>query len=158
MREIDDGLVWRMAALGKEQIGDNTLLAVGGVERDALAHPIRGARIPFLHGWAQRRSVVLIEPPVDLEDPIRNRPFLRVITKDGLDGTLRCREVRIRCDILDEAEPVSRRAVEGRLRVGLVERVDGVIPAAAEDVALPARFVPAPLPRVTGHVVRAEGP
>src|SRR5262249_12169506 len=71
------------------------------------------------------------------------------------DGALRDREI-VFGEVLHQPKAVGRRAIEGILRVGVVERVRRIVPAAAQDIALGPGLVEAPFPRVAGHIVSPE--
>ena len=134
------------------------LAVVGSVDRDGLELPLVG--FDRLADARSERRAVVDELACELrEGAVVDRLLARVVA-DGHGQRLGERDRHGRAgQLADAAEAVGGAAVEGRLRVGIVEGVGRIGVAAAEDVAFlhVARGVARPLAHVAGDVVDAEG-
>ncbi len=156
--EVDNRLVGRRRVGGKEEVGQDPLAAVGGVEGDPLVDPPSGALLPGFHPGIQLRLVVGELFPVDLEDRIGNR--LQRAEIDGHTETLEGERGighRLAVGIDSQPEAVPGGTIHGWRLPTSAELVGVVVPGAAPDESSLRRLVPAPLPDVSRHVVGPVG-
>ena len=155
----DDRLIRGLSLPRQVEIRAHALAAVGGVERDRLLDPVvRGLVVHRLDARVQRGLVVLERSKELAEDRVGHRRFAGVVAKRQLDPARQLLRHGAALNRLHAPEAVGCGTVEPVLGVGVVEGVDLVVPAAAEDEVLAAAiaFVERPLAGVPRHADRTE--
>src|SRR5207244_13463395 len=143
--EDDDGLIRRPDISWQEQVSDDPFSSVSSGEADSFFSPAIGGVVDRLDDRLQVGLVIRIKAFECLEEVVRNRGLFSMIPLLDVDGI---RRLRGNPFISGEAKTVVRGSIEGRQSDGDAHDICGLAPRPAEDEALVAGRVPAPLPRV----------